>query len=141
MEHIVIKPTDDECERAASGYLMSLVVVIFGLPLPIVNLIATFILFLGHRKSTFFVRWHALQALVSQLLLFFMNSFGFWWSVSIIFTAREISNEYISYILTIFIINLIEFIMTIYAAIQTRKGEHVRMAIFADITDIMMRTN
>ncbi len=141
MKHLEIQPTDDECERAASGYLMSLVVVIIGLPLPIVNLIATFILFLGHRSSTYFVRWHALQALVSQLLLFFINSYGFWWTISIIFTAREISNEYISYILTITIINLIEFIMTIYAAIQTRKGEHVRMAIFADITDVMMRKN
>lgn len=139
MENIELKPTDDECEKAASGYLMSLVVVMIGLPLPIINLIATFILFLGHRKSTYFVRWHALQALVSQLLLFFMNSYGFWWSVSILFTAREITNDYISYLVTIFVINFIEFIMTIYAAIQTRKGHHVRMAIFADFTDILMR--
>ena len=139
MDHLEFKPTEDECEKAASGYLMSLAVVMLGLPLPIVNLIATFLLFLGHRKSTYFVRWHALQALLSQLLLFFMNSFGFWWTVAILFTSKEITNEYVSYILTIITINFVEFIMTIYAAIQTRKGQHVRMAIFADFTDIMMR--
>ena len=71
--------------------------------------------------------------------VFFMNSFGFWWTVAILFTSKEITNEYVSYILTIITINFVEFIMTIYAAIQTRKGQHVRMAIFADFTDIMMR--
>ena len=47
----------------------------------IINLLATLIFYLGNRKGTYFVRWHCTQALLSQLSLLFMNSFGFWWTI------------------------------------------------------------
>ena len=64
------KPNDSELERASNSYLMSLVAVIGGLPLPILNLLASIFFYLGNRKSTPFVKWHCTQALVSQLGLF-----------------------------------------------------------------------
>ena len=87
-KHIV---TEHEAEAASNSYLMSLIAIICGLPLPIVNLIATVIFYFGNRKSTWFVRWHCTQALLSQLSLFLMNSYGFWWSIAIAFTEKEIS--------------------------------------------------
>ena len=51
-------PGEHEAETASSSYLMSLVAIIIGLPIPIVNLAATAIFYLGNRKSTYFVRWH-----------------------------------------------------------------------------------
>ena len=71
------QPHDSELERASNSYLMSLVAVIGGLPLPILNLMASVFFYLGNRKSTAFVKWHCTQALVSQLGLFFFNSAGF----------------------------------------------------------------
>lgn len=133
------KPTEPEAEKASASYLMSLIVVMVGLPLPIINLIATIIFFLAHRKATYFVRWHSMQALLSQLFLFFMNSYCFWWTVAIIFTSKEITNNYIAYFLTVFIVNVIEFFITIYAATETRKAKHVRMAIFAEFTDLLIK--
>jgi len=80
------EPGEHESEKASNSYLMSLIAVMVGLPLPIINLIATFIFYLGNRKGTYFVRWHCTQALLSQFSLLFINSFGFWWTVSIFFT-------------------------------------------------------
>ncbi len=128
------KPDDYEAERASNSYLMSVVAVIAGLPLPIINLIATAIFFLSNRKGSYFVRWHCTQALISQATVLVMNSAGFYWTLSIIFGDRAISNDYIAYMITIVIFNLGEFVATIYAAIETRKGRHVELWLFGPLT-------
>ena len=100
------EPADSEAETASSSYLMSLIAIMVGLPLPILNLIATLYFYLSNRKSSYFVRWHCTQALISQLFTLFINSCGFWWTISIIFTDEVISTEYISYMIAAFIFNL-----------------------------------
>lgn len=134
------EPTEHETEKASNSYLMSLIAIIAGLPLPIINLIATFIFFLGNRKGTYFVRWHCTQALLSQLSIFFINSFGFWWTISILFTDEIITNHYIAYLITILILNLTEFIATIYTAIQTRKGIHIEWWFYGNLTNIICKS-
>ena len=134
------EPGEDEAETASSSYLMSLIAIIVGLPLPIVNLIATLIFYLGNRKSTYFVRWHCTQALLSQLSMLFINSYGFWWTVSIIFTDETITSNFIAYIIVTIIFNLIEFIATIYTAIQTRKGIHVEWWFYGTLTNIICKS-
>jgi uncharacterized membrane protein len=130
---------DYEAEKASNSYLMSLLALLMGMPLPIVNLIATLIFFIGNRKSTYFVRWHCTQALLSQLSVFFLNSYAFWWTITILFTDAVISNNYIAYVITIALFNLFEFVSTIYTAIEVRKGKHVRWWIIADITDQLVK--
>lgn len=133
------EPGEHEAEKASNSYLMSLVAVIAGLPLPIVNLFATLFFYLGNRDGTYFVRWHCTQALLSQFSLLFMNSFGFWWTVSILFGSEHVTNQYIAYMITIFIFNVLEFIATIYTAIKTRNGEHVSWWIYGDLTDLVCK--
>ena len=135
IKKFIYEPGDHEAETASSSYLMSLIAIIVGLPLPIVNLIATLIFYLGNRKSTYFVRWHCTQALLSQLSMLFINSFGFWWTISLIFTDETISNKYIAYIITVVIFNLTEFIATIFTAIQIRKGIHVEWWFYGPLTN------
>ncbi|MEY5042025.1 MAG: hypothetical protein RLZZ414_1578 [Bacteroidota bacterium] len=135
------KPSEHEAESASNSYLMSVIAIIIGLPLPIVNLIATAIFFLGNRKATYFVRWHCTQALLSQLSMFFINSFGFWWTVSIIFSDETITNSYIGYIISVIIFNIVEFITTIYTAIQTRKGIHIQWHFFGELTQLICKSN
>ncbi|GAA4441816.1 hypothetical protein GCM10023091_27660 [Ravibacter arvi] len=132
-------PGEHEREKASNSYLMSLIALIAGLPLPIVNLIATFIFYLGNRKGTYFVRWHCTQALLSQLSLLFMNSYGFWWTVSILFWDKGVSNDYIAYILTAVLFNLADFVATIYTAIETRKGNHVAWLFYGDLTNFFVK--
>jgi len=133
------QPDDHEAEKASNSYVMSMVAIMGGLPMPIINLIATLFFYLGNRKGTYFVRWHCTQALLSQFFLIPFNSAGFWWTVSIIFTPETISSRYIAYILTIFIFNLIEFVGTIYTAIATRKGKHVEWWVIGGLTNLMCK--
>ena len=137
--NFVYTPGEHEAEKASNSYLMSLIAVIAGLPLPIINLLATVIFFLGNRKSTYFVRWHCTQALLSQVSLLLMNSTGFWWTISIIFSDERITSHYIAYMITIFVFNLTEFIATIYTAIQTRKGIHVQWWLYGNLTNIVCK--
>jgi len=132
-------PFDDEAEKASNSYLMSLIAIMAGLPLPIINLIATLIFYLGNLKSTFFVRWHATQALLSQCSLLVMNSVAFWWTIEIFMQESEITTPYIAYIMTAFLFNLGEFIATIYTAIQTRKGIHVKWWFYGEVTDLLCK--
>lgn len=133
------RPGDHECEKASNSYLMSLVALMAGLPLPIINLIASFIFYMGNRKGTFFVRWHCTQALLSQLIFLCINSVAFWWTVDIIFTDAEVSNRYFGYLFTAIGFNVIEIIATIYTAIQTRKGIHIEWNLFAPLTDLVVK--
>lgn len=134
------EPGEHEAEKASNSYLMSLIALIAGLPLPIINLIATFIFYMGNRDGTYFVRWHCTQALLSQFSMLFINSFGFWWTISIVFGSEEISNSYIAYLLVAFVFNFTEFVATIYTAIQTRKGIHVEWWFYGNLTRLICKS-
>ncbi len=133
------KPTEHEAEKASNSYLMSLVALVAGLPLPIINLFATFAFFMANRKGTYFVRWHCTQALFSQLCILALNSGCFWWTVHIAFGDETLSNEYFAYLFTVIIVNFVEFASTIYTAVQTRKGYHVELWFFGGLTNLTCR--
>lgn len=133
------RPTDHEAEVASNSYLMSFLVLLVGMPLPIINLIASVIFYIGNRKSSFFIRWHCTQALLSQMSLLVMNSAGFWWTIHIIFGKETVSSNYIAYILTVLIFNVSEFVATIYSAIKTRKGQHVQWWFYGPVTNIIVK--
>lgn len=138
--HFEYLPGEHEAEKASNSYLMSLIALIVGLPLPIINLLATTFFYIGNRKGTYFVRWHCTQALLSQFSMLFVNSFGFWWTVSIIFSAETVTNNYIAYIITAVLFNVTEFIATIYTAIQTRKGIHIQWWFYGTLTNIICKS-
>lgn len=131
----VYSPSEHEAEAASGSYLMSLVAVVAGLPLPIVNLLATVIFFLSNRRSTYFVRWHCTQALLSQFSMLLINSTGFWWTVSIVFQGAPLTKYYVGYMIAAVFFNLIEFVATIYTAIKTRKGMHVEWGFYGALTN------
>lgn len=133
------RPDDYESEKASNSYLMSVVAVIAGLPLPIINLLATLLFYFGNRKATFFVRWHCTQALLSQVTVLCMNSAGFTWTLSIIFGNATLTNGYIAYMITVVLFNIGEFAVTVYAAIVTRKGQHVSFWFFGPLTALICK--
>lgn len=129
------EPTDEERERASNSYVMSLVAVMVGMPLPIVNLLATLAFYLAQRHSTRFIRWHCTQALLSQVSLLVMNSVGFIWTMRVIFDFQDVSNYYIAYMITIGLYNLGELIATIYSAIKVRDGVHIEWMLYGTLTN------
>jgi len=135
----MVVSNDFERERASNIYLMSLVVVLVGLPLPILNLLATIIVYFSNKNSTFFVRWHSTQALLSQIFIVVVNSVGFSWTLSIVFGNEVVTNLYIGYIITLFLFNLLEFIATIKAAILVRNGKNISFWFFGPLTDLVCK--
>ena len=132
-------PDEYESEKASNSYLMSLVAVMVGLPLPVVNLIATAMFYAGNRNKPYFVRWHCTQALLAQAITLVMNAAGVYWTLAIVFGSLAVTNSYIAYVITIVLFNLLEFIATIYAAVRTRKGMHVEWWLFGPLTDAFVR--
>jgi uncharacterized membrane protein len=132
------RPNEYEAERASNSYLMALVALMVGLPLPVINLIATGIFFFSNRKASHFVRWHCTQALLAQAFTLVINVCGVYWTISVAFGNGHVTNDYLAYILTIVLFNLIEFIATMYTAIQTRKGYHVSWYFFGTLTDALV---
>ncbi len=129
-----------EKEKASNAYVMSVLAVAAGLPLPIFNLAATFIFYFANRKETYFVKWHCTQALITQLLLFFFNSYGFWWAVRIyIMEIQEVSQDFFIYIVIILGINIAELIASIYAAIYVKKNGEYRVWFISDFVDTLIK--
>lgn len=133
------RPSDDEAERASTAYLMSLMAMAVGVFLPIVNLIATVIFFLQQRRQTYFVRWHCTQALLSQLSVLPVNSALIWWTLSIAFGPRTLSDAYLAFVMTVLIIDAFELSATIRAAVATRRGAGPYWWCFGPLTDLLCR--
>lgn len=141
----------NEYEQASNSYIMSLVSVMVGTFIPIVNLVAAIIFYLGSRKSSYFIRWHAIQSALGQAVLIPVNSIAFSWTLKILFTNfdhhygsdesffienfSEASPYYWIFTGIVLLLNLFEFIVTIHAASQVRKGHNVRWFVLANITD------
>ena len=133
------KPNDYESEKASISYLMSLITIIAGLPLPVINLITTFAFYRSNRKSSYFVRWHCIQTLLLQIFFVIINAYPFWRIISIIFNNGQITNSLIAYLVTAILFNLTGFIITIYAAIYTGRGKHVYWWFWGDLADLICR--
>jgi uncharacterized Tic20 family protein len=131
-------PREDEREKASNGYLMSVVALMAGLPLPIINLFAAFMFSIANRHATPFVRWHCTQALLSQCTMLIMNSVGFSWTMHVLFGNGSPTNSYFAYMFTIIAFNVVEVIVNIAAAVSVRKGKHVRWWFWAPMTDMFI---
>jgi len=132
-------PNDYESEKASNSYLMSLVAIMVGLPLPVINLVTSLAFYFGNRRGTPFVRWHCTQVLLAQGITFVFNAAGVYWTIHVVFGDGQVSNVYISYVISIVCVNLVEFAATMYAAIRTRKGKHVSWWFFGPLTDQLVK--
>ncbi|MBR6285523.1 MAG: hypothetical protein IKR18_00825 [Bacteroidaceae bacterium] len=136
---VVETASEDEMTRASSAYLMSLIAVVIGLPMPIINLVATGIFFFMSRRAAFFVRWNCVQAFLSQIPLFVMNNILFWWTVRILFGYSLLSNEYVAYFVVVNIYNLFDLFATVRSAMLTRRGRTFRWFFYSTLTDKLCR--
>lgn len=137
MEHSKVHLED--MEKASNAYIMSLIAVVIGLPMPIINLIATGIFFMMSRKGSHFVKWHTTQALISQIPLFVLNNILFWWTVRILLFGAPLSSLYISYFLLVNIYNIVDFYATAVSAVKARKGITYRWFMYGPLTDLIMK--
>jgi len=112
-----------EKEDAMGSYLMMFAALGAGLPLPIINLIASIVYYYMNKSNSNFVRFHTYQALISSIPLTLMNASGLFWGIRILFfDGWSATNTFKGYIGMLIMANLLYFVVGIIAAIKARKG-------------------
>lgn len=124
-----------EKEDAMGAYLMMFAALGAGLPLPIINLIASIIYFFVQKKNTRFVRFHSLQSLWSQIPTTLVNAGAMYWTLQIfIFNNLETSDLYFGYLIMLVVLNLIYFAFSIVGAVKARNGKMYYFLFFGKLS-------
>lgn len=129
---------DEEAESASNAYLLSLVLLMAGAPVPVLNLLASVIFYFGTRRSSPFVRWHCMQAMLGQLVLIPVNSTFVWMTVAILLGHRQVDDFYVGWGICMAVLNVAEWIGSIHSAIKLRRGRDVRWWGLAPLVDALL---
>lgn len=123
--HPIPQPADipeREKEDAMGAYFMMFASVAIGLPLPILNLLASFIYYYLNKSKGLYVKFHTLQALLSQLPVSLLNSVGVFWLIRIFVLDMDFSNYFAGFMALIVVSNLTYLVFSIIGAVKARKG-------------------
>ena len=119
--------TERERDDAMGSYLMMFASLAIGLPIPLVNLIASVIYFLVNRKTSHFVAFHALQALLTHIPVVLLNAGLVAWLVTALVTAAGFHPEFFRYLFFTVLVNLAYIVWSIVALVHAHKGRFFYM--------------
>jgi uncharacterized membrane protein len=133
-----------EREDAMGAYLMMFGALAAGLPLPIINLIAALVYYFINAKKSRFIKFHALQSLLSQAPTTLMNAGLLYWTLHSLFDNginkdiiiegfADMGDLYWGYLWTVIAANLLYFIFSIVGAMKARKGYFYYFLFFGKI--------
>ena len=121
--------SEREKEDAMAAYLMMFASLAIGLPIPLFNLVASVIYFLVNRKSSPFVAFHALQALLTHIPVVLLNAGLVGWLVGILVSQSGFQAGFFWYMLFTILVNLAYIIWSIVALVHARKGRFFYMPV------------
>lgn len=115
--------TNKEKDDAMGGYLMMFAALAVGLPLPIINLIASIIYYYSNKNNSRFVRFHTYQAMISQLPLTLLNAICVGWALRIFISVSWTATpQFIGFAMMLAVANLVYLIFGIISAVKASKG-------------------
>ena len=115
-------------EDAMGAYLMMFASLALGLPIPLLNLIASVIYFFVNRKSGVFVAFHALQALLSHIPVVLLNAGVIGWLIGILVVSpKNFPPSFFWYLFFSVLANLAYIIWSIVALVHARRGHFIYM--------------
>ncbi len=120
---------DREKEDAMGAYLMMFASLAIGLPIPLLNLVASVIYFFVNRKNGAFVAFHALQALLTHVPLVLLNAGVVGWLVGILVTPphNDFGPSFFWYLFFAVLANIAYIVWSIVALVHARKGRFIYM--------------
>lgn len=124
--------SEREKEDAMGSYLMMFAAVAIGLPLPIINLIASVIYYFVNRKKSRFIHFHCLQALLTQIPTTLINWGAVIWSVTIIFGDRTTTELFWAYVVFAGLSTFLYFVVSLIAAYKARQGKMYYFLVFGN---------
>ncbi len=131
-------PQPDEVSKrdrddAMGSYLMMFASIGAGLPLPIINLIASVIYYFVNKHKGRFVRFHLLQSLWSQIPVTLLNGFMVIWTVRNFVTQTDFSQLFFGLLWTTVLVNVLYLGFSIYAAVRANKGRFYYFVFFGKL--------
>lgn len=135
MEFYPLQQPDEIAERekedAMGAYLMMFAAVAIGLPLPIINLIASIIYYFVNRKKSRFIHFHCLQALLTQIPTTLINWGAVAWGFTILISDKyETTDVFWAYVVFAAVCTTLYFIISIIAAYKARQGKMYYFLVF-----------
>lgn len=111
-----------EKEDAMGAYLMMFAGVAIALPLPLLNLVASFVYLYLNRNKGHFVHFHALQALYSQIPVTVLNIGLLAWFIVCLVNDITFTSEFKGYAIMVGVVNLVDLVFSLVAAAKARNG-------------------
>ena len=123
-----------EREDAMGAYLMMFAALAAGLPLPIINLVASLIYYFVNKNKSRFVKFHVVQSLYSQFPTTLLNAGLVFWTIRIFALQHwEYTDYYKGYVAMVIVANLIYFVFSIVASVKARKGQFYYFLFFGKL--------
>ena len=119
-----------ERDDAMGAYLMMFASLAIGLPIPVFNLIASVIYFFVNRKTSPFVAFHSLQALLSHVPVVLVNAGLVGWFIAILATKSGFAGGFFWYLVFAVLLNVLYIVWSIIALIHARKGRFYYIPFF-----------
>jgi len=123
--HPIPQPEEIEVrvrEDAMGAYFMMFATTAMGLPLPILNLVASIIYYYVNRDKGKFVQFHTLQSLYSQIPVTLLNSGLVAWTIVNFAKDLDFTSFYWGYLVMTAAADLVYFIFSLVGAVKARKG-------------------
>lgn len=131
-----------ECEDAMGAYFMMFASLAAGLPLPIINLIAAIIYYYINKHKSRFVRFHSLQALLTQIPVSLLNAGLVIWTIYIFKSDFDLTNTFLAYLTVVILANFVYVAFSIVAAVKSRKGRMYYFLFFGKLSyEIVYKIN
>ncbi len=125
--------TVSEREDAMGAYLMMFASLAAGLPLPIINLVASIVYYFVNRDKGKFVHFHCLHSLYAQIPTSLLNAGAMFWGLRILFKTLPFDDTFKVYLVVVALANLLYFIFSIVAAVRARQGRFFYFVFFGKI--------
>jgi uncharacterized membrane protein len=124
-----------EKDDAMASYLMMFASWAVGLPLPLVNLIASVVYYAVNRKASKFVAFHSLQSLLSQVPVSLLNAGVVGWGIGLLVKgdAGDGLRPFLGYVFFVVAVNILYLVFSIIALVQANKGRLYYMPFFGHI--------
>ncbi len=123
-----------ERDDAMGAYLMMFASLAIGLPIPLLNIIASLIYFLVNKKRSPFVAFHALQALLSHIPVVLLNAGAVAWGIINAAVHGATWAHFFWYLFFTILINVAYVVLSIIALIHANKGRFFYMPVFGRIS-------
>jgi uncharacterized membrane protein len=121
-----------EKEDAMGAYLMMFASLAIGLPIPLVNILASVIYFFVNRKNGTFVAFNCLQALLTHVPVVLVNAGVVGWLVGILVVPPHDNfvPAFFWFLLFAVLLNITYIVWSIIALVHARKGRFFYMPLF-----------